>query len=45
LPEVEASTDSLHLRLTDDIKDNALLEADLLQEKAWLSKIGFKLYF
>ncbi len=45
LPEVEASADSLHLRLPTDNKDNALLEADLLQEKAWLNKIGFKLYF
>lgn len=45
LPEVEASTDSLHLKLPDDVKDNALVEADLLQEKAWLNKIGFKLYF
>ncbi len=45
LPEVEASTDSLHLKLPDDVKNSALLEADLLQEKAWLNKIGFKLYF
>jgi len=45
LPTVEASTDSLHLKLPFNVKDNALLEADLLQEKAWLNKIGFKLYF
>ncbi len=45
LPEVEASADSLHLKLPDDVKSNALLEADLLQEKAWLNKIGFNLYF
>jgi len=45
LPEVEASADSLHLKLSDDVKSNALLEADLQQEKAWLNKIGFKLYF
>jgi exopolyphosphatase/guanosine-5'-triphosphate,3'-diphosphate pyrophosphatase len=45
MPEIEASTDSLHLKLPDDVKNNALLEADLLQEKAWLNKIGFKLYY
>ena len=45
LPEVEASADSLHIRIADDIKNNALLEADLLQEKEWLNKVGFKLYF
>ncbi len=45
LPEVEASTDSLHIRIADEVKNNALLEADLLQEKEWLNKIGFKLYF
>jgi len=45
LPAVEASMDSLHLRLSDNNKNNALLNADLLQEKTWLSKIGFKLYY
>ena len=45
LPEVEGSTDSLHLRCSKDIKDHALMEADLLQEKEWLNSIGFKLYF
>lgn len=45
LPEVEGSVDSLHLRGLDDIKNQALIEADLLQEKKWLSEIGFKLYF
>lgn len=45
LPEVEGSADSLHLRFQDDIKNHALIEADLLQEKEWLSDIGFKLYF
>ncbi len=45
LPTVEATADSLHLKLPHDVKDNALLEADLMQEKAWLNKIGFKLYF
>lgn len=45
LPEVEASADSLFIKFSKSLKDNALLEADLLQEKAWLSKVGFKLYF
>jgi exopolyphosphatase/guanosine-5'-triphosphate,3'-diphosphate pyrophosphatase len=45
LPEVEASSDSLHLHLPDNMKNNALLNADLLQEKTWLNKIGFKLYY
>lgn len=45
LPTVEASTDSLFIKCNKKLKDHALLEADLLQEKAWLSKIGFKLYF
>jgi len=45
LPEIEVSSDSLHLRCSLDLKDHALIEADLLQEKAWLNKIGFKLYF
>lgn len=45
LPTVEASKDSLFIRCSKDIGEQALLEADLNQEKAWLSKIGFKLYF
>lgn len=45
LPVIEVSTDSLHLRRSKDLKDHALIEADLLQEKAWLEKFGFKLYF
>ncbi len=45
LPEVEGSQDSLHLKCPDNISDKALIEADLQQEKEWLSKIGFKLYF
>jgi len=45
LPTVEGSVDSLFLRCSKDIKDYALLEADLQREKAWLEKIGFKLYF
>jgi exopolyphosphatase/guanosine-5'-triphosphate,3'-diphosphate pyrophosphatase len=45
LPEVEGSADSLHLRCQDDIKNHALIEADLMQEKEWLSDVGFKLYF
>ncbi len=45
LPTVEGSLDSLHISCSKDIKDQALMEADLLQEKAWLNKIGFKLFF
>lgn len=45
LPKVEGSLDSLHLNCSKDIKDHALIEADLLQEKEWLAEIGFKLYF
>ena len=45
LPDVEGSQDSLHLKCPKDISDLALIEADLLREKDWLSKIGFKLYF
>ncbi len=45
LPTVETSTDSIHLKLPNEVEGNALLEADLLQEKAWLKKIGFKLHF
>ncbi len=45
LPVVEGSKDSLHITCDTDIKDQALLEADLLQEKVWLNKLGFKLYF
>ena len=44
-PEVEGSKDSLFISFSKDIKDQALLEADLLQEKVWLSKFGFKLFF
>ncbi len=45
MPTVEGSVDSLFIRCSSNIKDHALLEADLVQEKAWLEKIGFKLYF
>ncbi len=45
LPEIEASTDSLYIKCSKNIGEQALLEADLLQEKARLNKIGFKLYF
>jgi len=45
LPTIEGSVDSLFIRCSKEIKDHALLEADLIQEKAWLEKIGFKLYF
>ncbi len=45
LPDIEGGSDSLHIACDKDIKDQALLEADLLQEKVWLNKLGFKLYF
>ncbi len=45
LPEIEVSTDSLRISCSKNIKEQALLEADLVQEKTWLNKIGFKLYF
>lgn len=45
LPTIEGSIDSLHISCSKDIKDQALMEANLQQEKAWLNKIGFKLYF
>jgi len=45
LPCVEGSTDSLHIKCSKDIGEQALLEADLLQEKTWLNKVNFKLYF
>ena len=45
LPQVEGSSDSLHLSCSRDLKNQALIEADLLQEKEWLKDIGFKLYF
>lgn len=45
LPKVEGSIDSLHINCSKNIKDHALLEADLLQEKEWLGEIGFKLFF
>lgn len=45
LPEVVGEENSLHITCARSIKDQALLEADLLQEKAWLEKGGFDLYF
>lgn len=45
LPKVEGSTDSLYIKCSKDIGEQALLEADLIQEKEWLNKVGFKLYF
>ncbi len=45
LPVVEGGLDSLHIKCAKDIGEQALLEADLIQEKIWLNKIGFKLYF
>jgi len=43
-PDIECSVDSLHLKSLNS-KEKALIEADLLQEKAWLKKIGFNLFF
>lgn len=45
LPKVEGGDNSLYIKCARDIGEQALLEADLKQEKAWLDKIGFKLYF
>ena len=45
LPVVEGGVDSLYIKFSKDIGEQALLEADLIQEKVWLNKIGFKLYF
>jgi len=45
LPKVEGSVDSLYLNCSKDLKDHALLKADLIQEKEWLDEIGFKLFF
>ncbi len=44
-PVVEGSENSLYISCQGNINDQALLEADLIQEKAWLSKLGIKLYF
>jgi exopolyphosphatase/guanosine-5'-triphosphate,3'-diphosphate pyrophosphatase len=44
LPEVECSVDSLHLKSLNS-EEKALIEADLQQEKVWLEKINFKLFF
>jgi len=43
-PDIECSVDSLHLKSLNS-EEKALIEADLLQEKAWLKKIGFNLFF
>lgn len=45
LPKVTAGEKSLHLDSVEEIKNKALLEADLAQEKEWLSKIGMTLTF
>ncbi len=45
LPEVIGEENSLHITCATAIKDQALLEADLNQEKIWLEKLGFNLYF
>ena len=44
-PDVEGKENFLLLNVEGDIKDQALLEADLIQEQQWLSKIGFELSF
>lgn len=45
LPNVEGKENHLHLFIEGDITEQALLEADLLQEKQWLFKIDFTLTF
>ncbi len=44
-PDVEGKENSLHLYIKGDITEQALLEADLIQEQQWLSKLGFTLTF
>jgi len=44
-PEVEGKENQLHLHIEGDINEQALLEADLIQEQQWLSKVGFTLIF
>lgn len=45
LPIVTGEKNSMHLTFAESLKDQALLEADLIQEKVWLEKLGFDLYF
>ncbi len=45
LPEVIGEENSMHITCAKAIKDQALLEADLIQEKVWLEKLGFNLFF
>ncbi len=45
LPNVSAEKNSMHISFVDSLKDQALLEADLMQEKVWLGKMGFDLTF
>lgn len=44
-PDVEGTEMALSLSFEGDIGEHALLEADLLQEQQWLSKVGFTLRF
>lgn len=44
-PVVEGKENHLHLNIDGDINEQALLEADLIQEQQWLSKIDFELSF
>lgn len=44
LPDIECSSDSLHLRSLNS-EEKALIEAGLSQEKMWLAKSGFQLFF
>ena len=45
LPKVTGSENSLRLHFEFDLKDHALLEADLIREKQWLEKVDFTLSF
>ena len=45
LPNIDGGDHQLHLHIDGEISEQALLEADLLQEQQWLSKINFKLTF
>jgi len=45
LPDVTGAENSMHITCSKSLKDQALLEADLTQEKVWLEKLGFTLTF
>ena len=44
-PDIEGKKNYLRIKFSGDVKEQALLEADLFQEQQWLSKVGFDLNF